>query len=119
MLSAAVRVFVLQTFTAPPSSRKRHARGAIASIAVVATLRDASKQGDQDRIRTLNAAAIRTVSVSQEARRQSGLYPWPMTGLPRTRFNWQQYEGRNGLLPKQAIQSGRLMGRIEKALKAA
>ena len=75
--------------------------------------------GGQDRVRTLNAAAIRTVSVSQEARRQSSLYPWPMTSLRRTRFNWQQYEGRNGLLPKQAIQSGRLMGCSEKALKAA
>jgi hypothetical protein len=55
-LSAAVRVFVLQTLTAPPSSGKRRAC-ARSPRSPVATPRDASKQGGQDRLRTLSAAA--------------------------------------------------------------
>ena len=42
----------------PPRSAPAIGRGAIASIAVVATPRDASKQGGQDPVRTLSAAAI-------------------------------------------------------------
>ena len=56
-LSAAVRVFVLQTLTAPTFKWEATRLRAIASIAVVATPRDASKQGGQDRLRTLSAAA--------------------------------------------------------------
>ena len=56
-LSAAVRVFVLQTLTAPTFKWEATRLRAIASIAVVTTPRDASKQGGQDRVRTMSAAA--------------------------------------------------------------
>jgi predicted DNA-binding ribbon-helix-helix protein len=56
-LSAAVRVFVLQTLISPPSSGKRRACARSPRSPWSLPPRDASKQGGQDRVRTLSAAA--------------------------------------------------------------